>query len=94
MLPHLIRAQGAYKGIQVHTFITFQDTHTHHTHRHTKTNTHRDIHVYTQSLAYRQTAHIHTYPHASVHARSLHTTNACILVMGLVENIRKKTAHT
>ena len=57
MAPHLMRAQGAYKGIQLHALITFQNTHTTHTHTLTFTHTH------THGTLMRARAHTHTHTH-------------------------------
>ena len=50
MVPHLVRAQSAYKDIRIHSF---HQTHTHtHTHMHMCTHTHTYTHT-----------HIHTHTH-------------------------------
>ena len=50
MVPHLVRAQSAYKDIRIHSFITHTHTHTH-THRRTRAHTRTHIHTH---------AHTHT----------------------------------
>ena len=65
MTPHLVRAQGAYKGLQMCAVITYTDTHTYMhpptrtglveidlhacTHTDTHTHAHADSHMYTHT---------------------------------------------
>ena len=68
MAPHLTRAKGAYKGIQMRQLITFQNTHTQ-THRHTDTHTRTQTHTHTNTRANTHQLHAstHTRAHTDTH---------------------------